>query len=90
MKKIVLFISAAAIIAGCSTNAVTGRKQLSLIPESELQAQAITQYKSFLSTSKVVNPSASRDAEMVNRVGNIILHRAKRIYLMVTNGSLIL
>ncbi len=89
MKKIVLFISTAAIIAGCSTNAVTGRKQLSLIPESELQAQAITQYKSFLSTSKVVNPSASRDAEMVNRVGNRIANALKQYYTAQGKGNIL-
>jgi peptidoglycan hydrolase CwlO-like protein len=32
------------LIISCSTNAVTGRKQLSLLPESELQQQAVTEY----------------------------------------------
>lgn len=73
MKKLrlLLFVLPAFII-GCTTNAITGRKQLSLFPESQLQSEAVQQYQSFLSESKVVNPSTSRDAEMVRRVGNRI------------------
>ncbi|HRD44692.1 MAG TPA: hypothetical protein PLN30_13085 [Ferruginibacter sp.] len=40
MKKILIIFAAIAFQAGCSTNAITGRKQLSLFPESTLQAQA--------------------------------------------------
>ncbi len=73
MKKIVYnFITAILVVAtmtSCPRNEVTGRKQLSLIPESELQAQALTQYQSFLSQAKVVAPTSNRDAEMVSRVG---------------------
>ena len=56
----------------CSTNSVTGRKQLALFPEETLQQQAVTEYKSFLSQSKVLSTSANKDAEMVKRVGNRI------------------
>ena len=73
MKKLfTLFIAVPGIMAACSTNAVTGRKQLSLFPESTLQAEAVTQYQSFLSQNKVVSASASKDAEMVRRVGSRI------------------
>ncbi len=57
---------------GCTTNAITGRSQLSLFPESTLQQEAVSQYQSFLSQSKVVSQSSSRDAEMVKRVGSRI------------------
>ncbi len=70
MKKLFLtLIVIPAIIIGCSTNAITGRSQLSLFPESTLQAEAVNQYQSFLSQAKVVSSSNSRDAEMVKRVG---------------------
>lgn len=72
MKKILACFVAVGIMVGCSTNAVTGRKQLSLFPESTLQAEAVTQYQSFLSQNKVVATSASKDAEMVRRVGSRI------------------
>ena len=54
----------------CSTNPITGRSQFKLVPEAELQNLANQQYRQFLSTNRVVSPSADRDAEMVRRVGN--------------------
>ncbi len=72
MKQIFLFFAAASFIVACSTNAVTGRKQLALFPESTLQQQALTEYQSFLSQNKVVSSSNNRDAEMVKRVGTRI------------------
>jgi predicted Zn-dependent protease len=80
MKKTLLTIVTIGALLSCSRNAVTGRKQLSLIPESELQAQAITQYQSFLSQAKVVNTKGSRDAEMVKRVGTRIANAITQYY----------
>lgn len=57
------------LLVGCSKNAITGRSQLSLFPESALQQQALTQYNEFLSKNKMVPASGSKDAEMVKRVG---------------------
>lgn len=62
--------------AACSHNAITGRNQLALYPESEMQSMANDQYKQFLSQSKVISPTAGgnigHDAEMVRRVGQRI------------------
>ena len=80
MKKIILLLATAAFFVGCSTNAVTGRKQLTLFPESTLQQQAITEYQSFLSQNKVVASSANRDAEMVKRVGQRIANAITAYY----------
>jgi predicted Zn-dependent protease len=63
-----VFILSVLIIA-CSKNSVTGRKQLKLLPESELQTMAVTEYQQFLSANKVIASSTNRDAEMVRRVG---------------------
>jgi predicted Zn-dependent protease len=89
MKKVLLFICVVATIAACSTNAVTGRKQLNLIPESELQAQAVTQYQSFLSTAKVVSATGSRDAEMVKRVGTRIANAITKYYTDQGKGDVL-
>lgn len=83
MKK--LFILFAAIstipaIESCSTNAVTGRSQLKLFPESTLQAEAVSQYQSFLSENKVVSSTSSKDAEMVRRVGNRLANAITAYY----------
>lgn len=70
MKKLFALLFIVPAFVACSTNAVTGRRQLSLFPESALQAEAVQQYQSFLSENKVVSPNTSRDAEMVKRVGS--------------------
>ncbi len=61
--------SVISFFVACSTNSITGRKQLALFGEETLQQQAITEYQSFLSQNKVVNSSSNKDAEMVKRVG---------------------
>ncbi len=70
MKKLFSLLFIVPAFVACSTNAITGRKQLSLFPESALQAEAVQQYQSFLSENKVVSANTSRDAEMVKRVGS--------------------
>ncbi len=72
MKKIVIVFAAMSLFAACSKNSITGRNQLALFPESTLQAEAVSQYQSFLSESKVVSQTNNKDAEMVKRVGNRI------------------
>ena len=62
---------------GCTENLVTGRKQLSLVSEPELQAMAIPEYQTFLSQNKVLN---NKDAEMVQRVGSRIAAAIKSFY----------
>lgn len=69
VKRIIALFFVAAALVACSTNAITGRSQLQLLPESELQAMGAQQYQQFLSENRVVSPSADRDAEMVRRVG---------------------
>lgn len=80
MKKILAVIVILAFVAGCSTNAVTGRKQLALFPESTLQAEAVSQYQSFLSQNKVVAGTSNKDAEMVKRVGTRIANAITAYY----------
>ncbi|HXR83307.1 MAG TPA: M48 family metallopeptidase [Hanamia sp.] len=81
MKKMfTLLLSASIFITACTTNKITGRSQLSLVPESTLQQEAVTQYQSFLSQNKVVSSSANKDAEMVKRVGTRIANAITKYY----------
>ena len=64
----------------CTTNAITGRKQLSLVSDAEVQSQALTEYRTFLSQNKVVSASQSKDAEMVRRVGSRIAAAITQYY----------
>lgn len=65
--------------AACKQNPITGRSQLSLVSESEVQAMALTQYSQFISTNKVA-PANSSNQEMVKRVGNRIAAAITRYY----------
>jgi predicted Zn-dependent protease len=70
----ILFIS----LAGCSTNAVTGRKQFKLVPEQQLQQMGNDQYRQFLSSHSVVSSGAN--AEMVRRVGQRLATSITKYY----------
>ncbi len=69
IRSLLLSVTVAIIFIACTTNAITGRKQLSLVSESQLQSMAQTEYRQFLSQNRVVSASSSRDADMVRRVG---------------------
>jgi predicted Zn-dependent protease len=81
MKKIhLLLIAVALFVIACTTNAITGRSQLSLVSESSLQQEAVTQYRSFLSQNKVISSNSNKDAEMVKRVGTRIANAITQYY----------
>ena len=80
IRKIASMLLIATAFVACSTNPVTGRKQFKLVSEQELQAMATQEYQQFLSTNKVVSPSADRDAEMVRRVGQRVANALSQYY----------
>jgi len=69
MKHLFYSLFIVLFAVACSRNAITGRSQLKLLPESELQSMAVSQYQQFLSSNRVLSNSVNRDAEMVQRVG---------------------
>lgn len=80
IQRITSFFILSALLIACSKNALTGKSQLTLLPESELQTMAIGEYQTFLSSNKVVAASNNRDAEMVKRVGNRIVKAVETYY----------
>ncbi len=68
------------ILLSCNRNAITGRNQLSLFKEADLQQQSLTQYRNFLNTNKVLSKENNKDAEMVTRVGAKIAHAINEYY----------
>lgn len=82
-NKIFIASLAVAIIAGsCARNAITGRNQLSLVSESEMQTMATQQYSQFLSDNKakLMTNASNKDAEMVKRVGTRIANAITQYY----------
>ena len=71
---------AASFAVACSTNPLSQKSQLTLLPESELQAMGTQQYQQFLSTNRVVSSSNNRDAEMVRRVGQRVSRAVETYY----------
>lgn len=78
MKKLAVILLFSIGLASCARNAITGRSQLSLVSESDLQAMAETQYAEFLRTHPVINNGS--DADMVKRVGNRIASAIQQYY----------
>ena len=75
-QLIILAISFSVLFVSCSTVPITGRSQLSLIPDSEMLAMSFQQYDQFLDESKKSN---DREAvEMVQRVGKNIQHAVEK------------
>lgn len=67
-RRWVPYVVVLALIAGaCSTVPVTGRKQLSLIPQSEMLSMSYSQYGEFLKTNKV--STNAQQTQMVRAVG---------------------
>ena len=81
MNKVILIISLVGLttMLSCHRNPITGRKQLTLVSEKEVQSMALTQYKQFITTNKVV-PVNDNDGEMVKRVGARIADAIGRYY----------
>ncbi len=89
VRRFLLLILISALLPGCLQNLVTGRNQLRLVPESELQLMAVSEYDNFLSESKVLDPRSSNDAAMVDRVGFRISTAISKFYISQQKESVI-
>lgn len=74
------FIFIFLLFFSCERNAITGRRQLNLFPEADLQKQALTEYRNFLNKNKVIKIGSSKDADMVKRVGVRISEAITKYY----------
>lgn len=86
--RLILLVLVAALFTGCALNLVTGRNQLSLVNESEMQLMAVDQYRSFLDENKVLS-SGNRDAAMVDRVGARISNAILKYYNAQGKGEVL-
>lgn len=70
LQNVFAVILTAFFVFGCSTNPITGRKQLAIIPASQMHAMSYTQYSQFLNQNKVSKDQAQ--TAMIKRVGSRI------------------
>ncbi len=79
MQRFCLAVLLFATFSSCTRNAITGRNQLSLVSEDQMEQLSLSQYNQFLIESKVV-PATQANAEMVKRVGGRIANAITRYY----------
>ncbi len=60
----------ATVVTACSTVPITGRKQISLFPSSQMTEMALTNYNSFLDSAKISTDQAN--TALVKKVGGKI------------------
>jgi predicted Zn-dependent protease len=70
-KSYLLALTIALIIQACSTVPVTGRKQLKLLPSSQLLSMSATEYSSFLNQNSPL-PASNPKAQNLKRIGEDI------------------
>ncbi len=73
-QQIILVLAIVIMLSACSKVPVTNRRQVHLLPESEMIAMSKTQYKDVLSKSQII--SSGPDAQLVDKVGRNISNAA--------------
>lgn len=71
MRKIIIALSAILLVSSCSKVPLTGRRQMNILPESDLIGMSLSEYKDFLSKNPPI-VSTNNDAIMVKSVGSKI------------------
>ncbi|MFD2599708.1 M48 family metallopeptidase [Sphingobacterium corticis] len=75
MKKLFKYVPivlASAVLVGCATSAITGRRYLRLVDSETINQQAAVAYKEFLGTNSSKVVTGTSQATMVKNVGNKI------------------
>jgi len=65
-------------LAGCTNVAITGRKQLNLVPDSLINSMALSEYNSFLKSPETKLSTDPEKTAMVQRVGVRIADAVER------------
>lgn len=84
VKSIALVVVGVLFFLSCAKVPITGRRQLHLLPESQLMAMSLTEYRGFLSKSTLSSKQA--ETQMVKTIGQNIAN-AVTIYMNGHNYS---
>ena len=77
MFRKIITIALVLLIISCSKVPISGRKQVTLVPESELMSMSLVQYKQFITENPPVSDEVET-AKQVKRVGNRIANAVER------------
>ena len=88
MKRILFYIPlvVAGLVWACASVPITGRKQFLLVSDDEMNSMALTSYKQFLDTNKVISPT-TQQAAMVKKVGDKIAKAAQQYFEQTGNPN---
>lgn len=81
--KLISILAVSLIVFSCSTVPLTGRRQLKLLPDSQINEMSNANYASFLKENPPVNPPTQKSAE-VTAVGQRVSEAVERY--MNSNG----
>jgi predicted Zn-dependent protease len=73
------------LVASCAKVPITGRRQLNLLPESQMMSMSLTEYQSFLKQTPPL-PASDQRVAMVRRIGDR-LAKAATAYLNENNAA---
>lgn len=79
-KTFATLLPALLLFTGCTYNPLSGKKQMTLLPEADLQKLSGTEYRTFLTNNRVVAVSSNNNAKQVQRVGTRIINAVKKYY----------
>ena len=65
-----------------SRNIITGRNQLTILPESDLQYMASQEYREFLKSNEVLSPYYNEEALVVKKVGEKLSKAVAAYYVL--------
>jgi predicted Zn-dependent protease len=65
----VLIITLTFLLVACSQNPITGRKQLTLLSDAQLNEMGFQEYQQFLTENKIKVIATGTDVDMVKKVG---------------------
>lgn len=78
-KLVSLLFIVAFLFAACHRNTITGRNQLRLVNEAEIQALSLSQYQQFLRSNRIV-PLSNANAQMVKRCADRLISAINNYY----------
>lgn len=78
-KNAVILLVLVTFLMACSIVPITGRQQLSLIPESQINAMSFAQYDEFIKTNKLSNDH--EQTALVERVGQNIQRAVEQYFI---------
>ncbi|MFI5171622.1 MAG: M48 family metallopeptidase [Chitinophagales bacterium] len=87
MKKFIASIFVVTMIVACSRVPITERRQIHLLPESQMISMSLTAYRDFLQTSEVVTKGS--DYTTVKRVADKLIPAVEEVLAMEKASELI-